>query len=539
MQTFASDFLHPEWNYWETYICETQVRALQLDALRSSHPIQVPIKRGQDVEEVFDAISYCKGGSVVRMMFAVLGKEKFQEGLRSYFQKHKYGNTETFHLWQAWAEASGKPIEKMMDTWTTAMGFPVLKVVAAPKGDEIEIEQSWFLGDGSKEAGDDDKTWVIPVFAGSDKGAAPLVLMEQKRQTIKCGQSGAWLKVNFGQHIPCRVLYPEAMLNDLVKGMSTVPAEDRIGLLSDGLALCKAGMSDPVQLVKLLEGFQNEKNDKVWTQLDMTLREVGKIVKAGLDESTATAFTDFAARLVVPAFEAVGWDNVATDTDNSKALRNTLVGCLAKYCGKQASVVAEAKKRCEAFLAAPGDLTVLGADIRLAVLSVAVQSGDAELVERLIKAHGSLTDAAVRTHLYQALGEAPTAELRTRVLQWSLTEEVRSQDFFYVAMGMLGQGKVGAESVFAWVQSEFEAIYGRVGQSSMIIFNVIVRLSGAGFVTTERADEVEKFWKSKEVYKMVEKTVAQVAEGIKTSSKFVEHLSKSEVAKPAAWAKKA
>merc|ERR1711933_604814 len=102
MQTFATDALHPEWKVWEDYVATDQTRAFSLDALRSSHPIQVPIGKAEEVEEVFDAISYSKGGSVVRMIYAVLGKDDFQKGLRSYFAKRQYGNTETTDLWNAW-----------------------------------------------------------------------------------------------------------------------------------------------------------------------------------------------------------------------------------------------------------------------------------------------------------------------------------------------------------------------------------------------------------------------------------------------------
>ena len=61
---------------WEQFITDMQGRALQLDAT-TVHvaPIQVPIKRAEEVEQVFDAISYCKGGSVVRMVHAVVGEE--------------------------------------------------------------------------------------------------------------------------------------------------------------------------------------------------------------------------------------------------------------------------------------------------------------------------------------------------------------------------------------------------------------------------------------------------------------------------------
>ena len=98
---------------------------MRLDALKSSHPIQVPINHAEEVEEVFDAISYCKGGSVVKMARAVLGMKAFQKGLGNYMKKHAYGNTETDDLWKAWEESSGMPVQEMMASWTTQMGFPL------------------------------------------------------------------------------------------------------------------------------------------------------------------------------------------------------------------------------------------------------------------------------------------------------------------------------------------------------------------------------------------------------------------------------
>ena len=45
--------------------------------------------------QVFDAISYCKGSTVVNMVCAVVGQEKFRQGLQTYMSRHAYGNTET------------------------------------------------------------------------------------------------------------------------------------------------------------------------------------------------------------------------------------------------------------------------------------------------------------------------------------------------------------------------------------------------------------------------------------------------------------
>merc|ERR1711974_336482 len=110
------------------------------------------------------------------------------------------------------------------------------------------------------------------------------------------------------------------------------------------------------------------------------------------------------------------------------------------------------------------------------------------------------------------------------------------QDLMYVPMSMATNSKQGAEEVFAWVQREYKKIYARLGATSMMVFQNIVRISGAGFVTAERAQEVEAFWKSRDLYKMIAKTLNQTLEGILTNAKFVDRLRPSEVAQPAAWA---
>ena len=121
MQHFAVDRLYPEWKIWEQYTTDTIGMAQKLDSLRSSHPIQVPIKHAEEVEEVFDHISYAKGSTVVRMAEFVLGKDNFRKGLQLYLNRHKYSNTETTDLWQAWTEVSGIDMTAIMTSWTEKM----------------------------------------------------------------------------------------------------------------------------------------------------------------------------------------------------------------------------------------------------------------------------------------------------------------------------------------------------------------------------------------------------------------------------------
>jgi len=344
------------------------------------------------------------------------------------------------------------------------------------------------------------------------------------------------LKLNYGQHTPVRVLYPESVFARLVKNLKTLPAEDRIGLLSDTYATCKAGLLDATFLVQLLAGFKEESNDKVWSELGSVIGGLDKVVCQGLEDATAQAFTNMASTLVAPAFKMVGWDMSPTDDDNRKKLRSTVCSLLSKYCSQDEAIVSEAVKRCKSFVAAPNDSSVLAADIRPAVLELAIQSPNAEaIMGELVTAHEAATDGAVKIHIYAAMGRAPTAALRKRALDFTLSGAVRSQDLMYIPMSMATSSKEGSDTVFSWIQSEYQKIYDFVGSTSMMLFQHFVRISGAGFVTDAKAEEVSAFWKTKDIYKNVEKSLAQTVEGIKSNAKFVDRLKASKAADAATW----
>jgi len=545
-QTFAADSLHPEWNIWESYVGSEQQQALKLDSLRSSHPIQVPIGRAEEVEEVFDAISYCKGGSIVRMIFAVLGEETFQKGLRLYFDRHKYGNTETSDLWKAWQEASGKSdFADMMNTWLSKMGFPVLQLTTDPFGGDASkqvCKQSWFLADGSSQPGDDEKTWQIPVIIGSDKGKT-MQMMSGKEATLDFSSvvtGASWVKLNFGQHVPMRVLYPASMIERLVANMHSVPAEDRISLLSDSYALCKAGMEKPDQLVKLISGFKGEKNDKVWGELSTCLGGLDAIFSQCLDGPALQSWKRFAEQVALPTFLELGWDTRPGDDDNTKKLRTTMANLVASYSSPTADHMKVAVQKCNVFLQAVADGTdiniAVSTDVRTAVLMCAMKAEPStELFDKLVAAHNKADDGAVRQSIYAALGNSPTKALREKALAWGIGGDVRSQDVIYLPMHVRSSGTDGAEECFQWIQREYDQIWRIIGETSMMLFGHVVRISGAGFATEEKASEVQKFWEGKSVHSKVAKTLQQVIEGIKTNALFASRVKASQLADPKFW----
>ena len=155
MEQHVNAATHPEWHIWTQFVAGTQGGALTRDALRSSHPIQMPLERAEMVDEAFDAISYLKGASVIRMLHAVVGEAAFFGGLRAYIRSFTYGNATTADLWAALSASSGSDIGAIAGDWTRQKGFPLITLEAArplPRdggGIRLMVKQEWYLSDGS------------------------------------------------------------------------------------------------------------------------------------------------------------------------------------------------------------------------------------------------------------------------------------------------------------------------------------------------------------------------------------------------------
>ena len=67
-------------NFQTQFVSDTMIPALELDALKNSHPIEVEVGHPSEVDEIFDNISYNKGASVIRMLHDYIGNDAFKQG---------------------------------------------------------------------------------------------------------------------------------------------------------------------------------------------------------------------------------------------------------------------------------------------------------------------------------------------------------------------------------------------------------------------------------------------------------------------------
>ena len=193
MATKAVNDIFPEWEFENNFILDSVNSGMRLDSLKSSHPINVKVTNPSEVNEIFDEISYDKGGSILRMLEDYIGKENFRNGLNIYLNRHKYGNTETNDLWKSLTETSKKPIKEIMDTWIQQVGYPIIETNLEDL--KLTLNQKRFLSMGNSSG---KESWMIPLsIRTEDKFISDI--MKTNNYKLNIDNNTKWLKINFGQ----------------------------------------------------------------------------------------------------------------------------------------------------------------------------------------------------------------------------------------------------------------------------------------------------------------------------------------------------
>ena len=265
MSWYSCNEFQPEWKVWEQYVTDTLQHALSLDSLRSSHPIEVPVKKADEINQIFDAISYSKGASLLRMISKWLGEETFIKGVSQYLNKFKYGNAKTEDLWDALADASGKDVRSVMNIWTKKVGFPVISVSEDGNG-KITFRQNRYLSTADVKP-DEDKT-IYPVFLAlkTKNGVDSSVVLSERSKTIEL-EDPTFFKVNSEQSGIYITSYTDERWAKLGQQADLLSVEDRVGLVADVKTLSASGYTSTTNFLNLVSKWNNEKSFVVWDQI--------------------------------------------------------------------------------------------------------------------------------------------------------------------------------------------------------------------------------------------------------------------------------
>jgi aminopeptidase N len=112
---------------WTSFCNSRKTWAYRQDQLPSTHPIAADNYDLEAVEVNFDGITYAKGAAALRQLVAWVGKDEFFAGLRTYFTRHAFGNTELVHLLKALEGTSGRDLGSWTKEWLQTSGVNTMR----------------------------------------------------------------------------------------------------------------------------------------------------------------------------------------------------------------------------------------------------------------------------------------------------------------------------------------------------------------------------------------------------------------------------
>ncbi|XP_018320972.2 puromycin-sensitive aminopeptidase [Agrilus planipennis] len=510
--------LFPEYDIWTQFVNDIYSRALELDCLKNSHPIEVPVGHPSEIDEIFDDISYNKGASVIRMLHHYIGDEDFRRGMNLYLTKHQYKNTLTEDLWAALEEASKKPVGAVMSTWTKQMGFPTVKVTSKLANDGqstiLSLSQSKFCADGVPPK--EKYLWMIPISVSTsrdpEKATATTVLKtEQGEMVIPNAGSEDWIKVNPGTVGFYRTQYPPEMLAKLVPAIKSrvLPPLDRLGLLDDLSAMVQAGHTNTVEVLKLMEAFEDETDYTVWSSIGNCLAKLSMLLSYTdyLDD-----FKKYEKKLLRKVLARLGWDASENEKHLDTLLRGLVLGRMAWLDDE--NTIKEAKSRFAKHIA---NDSCIPADLRSACYKTVLRNGNEETYEQMLKLFRSSDLHEEKDRISRALGATKDEKLLAKVLEFAMSEEVRSQDTVFVIMSVSMTVK-GRDLAWQFFKDNWKVLVDRY-QGGFLLAR-LVKFTTENFVTEEKAQEVDNFFKEHKC-PGTERSVQQAVETIRLNSAWL------------------
>jgi aminopeptidase N len=479
MEYIAIDALHPEWNVWLDFATGETPMALRRDCLDGVQPVQLDVHHPDEISTLFDsAIVYAKGARLLRMLQQYIGDEAFQLGLKAYFAKHAYGNTEGDDLWQALGAASGKDITNFMNTWISQPGYPV--VSATQDGNTLTLSQERFFV-GPHEPSD--QLWPVPL--NSSSSALP-ALLEEREVTLERATS-APLRLNVGDSAHFITRYGDDLMAKLIEELETdqLAPLDRLQLLHEQSLLARAGLISSDKLLPLLDAYKHETTEAVWDIMCLTIGELKKFVEQ--DEASEKKLRYFAGQIARAQFERLGWEPREDESETDTKLRANIIGLM--IYSEDPEILAIARELYES-----NTLEELDPELRPLILGAVVRYSQqpGQLVNTLMETYATTSSSELQLDITHGVASTRDEAIIQQLLeQVQSGKTIRHQDAFRWFVYLL-RNRNGRTIAWDWLRNNWLWIEKTFGGDKS--YDDFPRYAGNSLTTREQLEQYRQFF---------------------------------------------
>ena len=454
---------------------------LNYDAGKVTRAIRAKADTPGEINEMFNGITYQKGGAVLAMTENYEGEEVFRRGVHNYLEAHKYANATAQDFWNAQTQTSGKPIDKVMDSFIAEPGVPLLTFTAPQKGSTNVTQQRFYLSPDMKAT--EAQTWTVPVcFKNGDaSNTTPRCeLLSSAQQALSVPASEIFY-ANANDKGYYRTQYDPADYNKIVSVMETqLTPPERIGFSGNEWALMRSGRGSIADYMNLVSALRNDPNAGVIDEGASSLATIDARIATPADRKRLNAWVRQQFR---PAYDRV--KNVGlSDPVERRQLRAVLFGVLGGAHDPQ--IVAEAKELTEKYIADPASV-----DPTLArpALAIATENGDSQLFDQLQQISTTSNNPEIQTTALFSLANFRDPALVRRALDYATSGKVRNQDsafFFVIEL----RNRDTRPIAWDYIQKNWDKVH---AQLTTAMGAYLVGATGA-FCSDEKSQEVKAFF---------------------------------------------
>ena len=217
-----------------------------------------------EINEVFDPIAYEKTASVLGMVEAFVGPEKFREGVSSYLSKYSLGNAAGEDFWNEVTRVTEKPVNRIMKSFVEQVGAPLLtaKTKCVNGATEISLSQSRFIGTPDAPKTLTTQHWTLPVCVKTGANPGVCTVVTEESQTLRVPGCGAPM-INAGGVGYYLTEYEPSAVMELAKRTPPLTATEKVSLLGDEWRMVRSGRHDVGVYLDLAAALASERTPEM------------------------------------------------------------------------------------------------------------------------------------------------------------------------------------------------------------------------------------------------------------------------------------
>ncbi|MFP5207397.1 MAG: M1 family metallopeptidase, partial [Acidobacteriota bacterium] len=478
--------MHPEWNIPQIVANEEQ-NALNLDALPTTRSIRAPeANTPAEINQLFDGITYDKASDVLLTVENYLGPEVFRKGVHAYLTAHEWSNATAQDFWNAQTAASGKPVDKIMESLVVQPGVPIL-TFGSPNGGQVSVSQKrFFLTPGGHSAAGEQ--WTLPVcFATGAAHQQSCRVLSPSQASLQIPAASLFFANAAGKGY-YRSAYAPAQYKDLVAKIETgLTPPERISLAGDEWARVRSQQASVGDYLDLAEALKADPNAEVLTTAASSISTIYHNVAANSQERDQLAA--WVRRTFSPEYAQLAPPK-AGESPNTTELRARLFAILG-YEGKDPAVLAQATTIANQYLSDPASVNpTLGTT----ALAVAAENGSPALFDKLQNIFETSKNPEFQETALRMLAEFTNPQLEQRALEYAVSGKVRNQD---AAIELAIELRIPENRDRAWdfIKNNWDKVQAQLTTS----MGQILVESSSGFCSAAKRDDVLSFYAAHKV----------------------------------------